>query len=131
MTDDSRKNLRERGLKIRREVLGDKYVDASLNNATEFSQPLQDLLNEFCWGGAWGRDGLSRRERSILNLGMLTALGRTHEVETHTRGALNNGLTRDEIKEVLMQAAVYAGVPAANHAFKEAGEIIAEVAKAK
>lgn len=126
MTDDSRKNLRERGLKIRREVLGDKYVDAAINNATDFSRPLQDLLNEFCWGGAWGREGLTRKERSIANLAMLTALGRTHEVETHTRGALNNGLTPEQISEVLLHTAIYCGVPAAVDSFRAASKVIAE-----
>ncbi len=126
MSDDSRKNLRERGLEIRREVLGDKYVDASLNNATAFNQPLQDLLNEYCWGAGWGREGLTRKERSLINLAMLTALGRTHEVETHTRGALNNGLTPQQIAEVLLQTAIYCGVPAAVDSFRVASKVIAE-----
>jgi len=126
MSDDSRKNLRERGLKIRREVLGDKYVDAAINNATDFNRPLQDLLNEYCWGGAWGREGLTRKERSIANLAMLTALGRTHEVETHTRGALNNGLTPAQISEVLLHTAIYCGVPAAVDSFRAASKVIAE-----
>ncbi len=126
MTDDSRKNLRERGLKIRREVLGDKYVDAALNNVTDFNRPLQELLNEFCWGAGWGREGLTRKERSMINLGMLTALGRTHEVETHTRGALNNGLTPQQIAEVFIQTAIYCGVPAAVDSFRAASKVIAE-----
>jgi 4-carboxymuconolactone decarboxylase len=126
MTDDSRKSQKERGLKIRREVLGDKYVDASLNNATEFSKPLQELLNEFCWGGPWASDGLSRKERSMIVLAMLTALGRTHEVETHTRGALNNGLTPKQISEVLIQTAIYCGVPAAVDSFRAASKVITE-----
>jgi 4-carboxymuconolactone decarboxylase len=126
MTDDSRKALREKGLKIRREVLGSKYVDNALNNATDFNRPLQDLLNEFCWGGAWGREGLTRKERSMINLAMLTALGRTHEVETHVRGALNNGLTQQQIAEVLLQTAIYCGVPAAVDSFRAATKVIAE-----
>jgi len=126
MSDDSRKNLRERGLEIRREVLGDKYVDAALNNANAFNQPLQDLLNEYCWGAGWGREGLTRKERSLINLAMLTALGRTHEVETHTRGALNNGLTPQQIAEVLLQTAIYCGVPAAVDSFRAASKVIAE-----
>ncbi|HEV7714931.1 MAG TPA: carboxymuconolactone decarboxylase family protein [Steroidobacteraceae bacterium] len=126
---DSRKELRERGLKIRREVLGDKYVDAALNNVTEFSAPLQELLNEFCWGAAWGREGLTRKERSMINLGMLTALGRTHEVETHVRGALNNGLTPQQIAEVFIQTAIYCGVPAAVDSFRAAAKVIAEHGK--
>ena len=129
MTDDSRKNQKERGLKIRREVLGDKYVDASLNNATEFSRPLQELLNEYCWGAGWGREGLTRKERSMINLAMLTALGRTHEVETHVRGALNNGLTQQQIAEVLLQTAIYCGVPAAVDSFRAANKVIAEYGK--
>jgi 4-carboxymuconolactone decarboxylase len=126
MSDDSRKALREKGLKIRREVLGSKYVDHALNNATDFNRPLQDLLNEFCWGGAWGREGLTRKERSMINLAMLTALGRTHEVETHVRGALNNGLTQQQIAEVLLQTAIYCGVPAAVDSFRAATKVIAE-----
>jgi 4-carboxymuconolactone decarboxylase len=126
MSDDSRKALREKGLKIRREVLGSKYVDNALNNATDFNRPLQDLLNEFCWGGAWGREGLTRKERSMINLAMLTALGRTHEVETHVRGALNNGLTQQQIAEVLLQTAIYCGVPAAVDSFRAATRVIAE-----
>ena len=129
MTDDSRKNQKERGLEIRRQVLGDKYVDASLNNATEFSKPLQELLNEYCWGAAWGREGLTRKERSMINLAMLTALGRTHEVETHVRGALNNGLTKEQIAEVLLQTAIYCGVPAAVDSFRAATKVIAEYGK--
>ncbi len=108
-------------------MLGDKYVDVALNNANDFNRPLQDLLNEFCWGGAWGREGLTRRERSILNLGMLTALGRTHEVATHTRGAINNGLTPAEIAEVLLQTAIYCGVPAAVDSFRAATPVITEL----
>ena len=97
MSSDSRKDARDRGLQIRREVLGDKYVDAAMNNMTDFNRPLQELLNEHCWGGPWAREGLTRKERSMINLAMLTALGRTHEVETHVRGALNNGLTHPEL----------------------------------
>lgn len=129
MPDDSRKNLRERGLETRREVLGSKYVDNAMSSVTDFNRPLQELLNEYCWGACWGRDGLSRKERSMIVLAMLTALGRTHEVETHTRGALNNGLTPEQIAEVLLQAAIYCGVPAAVDSFRAAGKIIAEHVK--
>ena len=129
MSSDSRKDLAERGLKIRREVLGDKYVDAAMNNVTDFNRPLQELLNEYCWGAAWGRDGLTRKERSMINLAMLTALGRTHEVETHVRGALNNGLTQQQIAEVLLQTAIYCGVPAAIDSFRAANKVIAEYGK--
>jgi 4-carboxymuconolactone decarboxylase len=126
MADQTRKELAEAGLRIRREVLGDKYVDKALDNATDFNQPLQELLNEYCWGACWGREGLTRKERSMINLAMLTALGRTHEVETHTRGALNNGLTEKQITEVLLQTAIYCGVPAAVDSFRVAMKIIAE-----
>lgn len=129
MNDDSRKALRERGLAIRTEVLGSKYVDAAMNNATDFNRPLQELLNEYCWGACWGRDGLTRKERSMINLAMLTALGRTHEVETHVRGALNNGLTEKQIAEVLLQTAIYCGVPAAVDSFRAATRVIAEYNK--
>jgi 4-carboxymuconolactone decarboxylase len=126
MSSDSRKDLRERGLKIRREVLGAEYVDGAMKNATDFNAPLQELLNEYCWGAGWGREGLTRKERSMINLAMLTALGRTHEVETHVRGALNNGLTRQQITEVLLQTAIYCGVPAAVDSFRAASKVIAE-----
>ncbi|GGO76346.1 4-carboxymuconolactone decarboxylase [Marinobacterium nitratireducens] len=115
-----------RGLKTRKEVLGDKYVDASLNNATDFSAPMQKLVTEYCWDSIWNRPGLSRRERSILNLGMISALNRQHELKTHVRGALNNGLTPDEITEVFLQVAIYCGVPAAIDSFRSAQQIIDE-----
>ena len=129
MGSDSRKELSERGLAIRREVLGDKYVDAAINNATDFNRPLQELLNEYCWGAGWGRETLTRKERSMINLAMLTALGRTHEVETHVRGALNNGLTQQQIAEVLLQSAIYCGVPAAVDSFRAASKVITEYGK--
>jgi 4-carboxymuconolactone decarboxylase len=126
MGGDTRKELRDFGLSIRRQVLGEKYVDNALRSATDFNQPLQDLLNEYCWGAIWGREGLTRKERSMINLAMLTALGRTHEVEIHVRGALNNGLTKKQIAEVLMQTAIYCGVPAAVDSFRVATKVIAE-----
>lgn len=126
MSDDSRKALKEKGLQIRSEVLGQKYVDAALNNKNDFNAELQDLLNEYCWGWNWSREGLSRRERSLINLGMLTALGRTHEVAIHTRGAKNNGLSNEEIAEVFLQAAIYCGVPAAVDSFRAANQVIAD-----
>jgi 4-carboxymuconolactone decarboxylase len=129
MGDQTRKELAEAGLKVRREVLGDKYVEKALGNVTDFNRPLQELLNEFCWGGAWTRPGLSKRERSLINLGMLTALGKTHEVAVHTRGALNNGLTKEEIAEVFIQAAIYCGVPAAVESFRAANPVIEEEGK--
>lgn len=128
MIDTTRKELREIGLQIRREVLGDKYVDKAMNNVTAFNQPLQDLLNEYCWGATWGRAdaALSRKERSMITLAMLTALGRTHEVATHVRGALNNGLSEKQIAEVFLQAAIYCGVPAAVDSFRAAAGVLAE-----
>jgi 4-carboxymuconolactone decarboxylase len=126
MGGDTRKELRDLGLSIRRQVLGEKYVDNALKSATDFNQPLQDLLNEYCWGAIWGREGLTRKERSMINLAMLTALGRTHEVEVHVRGALNNGLTKKQITEVLMQTAIYCGVPAAVDSFRVATKVIAD-----
>ncbi len=123
---DSRKALREQGLKTRTEVLGKKYVEAALNNVNAFNGGLQDLLNEYCWGAGWGGEGLTRRERSLLNLGMLTALGRTHEVAVHVRGAKNNGLTNEQIAAVFLQTAIYCGVPAAVDSCRAANPVIAE-----
>lgn len=126
MSDDSRKALRAKGLKIRTEVLGKQYVDAALNNVNDFNGGLQDLLNEYCWGTGWGDETLTRRERSLINLGMLTALGRTHEVAVHVRGAKNNGLSNDQIAAVFLQTAIYCGVPAAVDSFRAANPVIAE-----
>lgn len=126
MTEQTRRELSEKGLSIRREVLGAAYVDNAINNANDFNRPLQELLNEYCWGACWGREGLTRKERSMINLAMLTALGRTHEVEVHVRGALNNGLTRKQIAEVFLQTAVYCGVPAAVDSFRAATKVLAE-----
>jgi 4-carboxymuconolactone decarboxylase len=117
----------EEGLAIRREVLGDAHVDRSMAKASEFSRPMQELTIEYCWGAIWSRPGLDRRARSILNLGMLTALGRNHELRVHVRGALNNGVTRDEIREVLMQAAIYVGVPAGMESFRAAEGVFDEI----
>jgi 4-carboxymuconolactone decarboxylase len=126
MGDQTRKELAAAGLKIRREVLGDAYVDKALNSATDFNQAMQDLVNEYCWGAIWGREGLTRKERSLVNLGMLTALGRMPEVETHVRGALRNGLTEQQISEVFLQTAIYCGVPAAIDSFRAAAKVMAE-----
>lgn len=117
----------ERGLKTRREVLGDSYVDASLNKATDFSWPMQQLVTEYCWDEIWNRPGLSRRDRSILNLGMISALNRQHELRTHVRGALNNGLTKEEIAEIFLQVAIYCGVPAAIDSFRSAQQVLDEI----
>jgi 4-carboxymuconolactone decarboxylase len=118
--------LFENGLKVRREVLGAEHVDRSLAAADDFSRPLQELITEYCWGKVWNRPGLPRRTRSMLNLVMLTALNRPHELKLHIRGALNNGVTKDEIKEVFLQAAIYCGVPAAVESFRIAREVFAE-----
>lgn len=118
--------LFETGLKNRRAVLGDAYVDASLKNADPFNLPLQELVTQFCWGDVWNRPGLERKYRSMINLAMLTALNRPHELKIHVRGALINGLTKDEIQEVLLQAAIYCGVPAALDSFRVASAAISE-----
>jgi 4-carboxymuconolactone decarboxylase len=116
--------LFDKGLKIRREVLGAEYVDAAIKNADDFTRPLQELVTKYCWGEIWARPTLDRRTRSIINLAMITALNRTHEVKLHVRGAINNGVTVDEIKEVLLHASVYCGVPAGLEAFKAAHEVL-------
>ena len=121
------KELFERGLKVRREVLGAAYVDASLANADAFNLPMQELVTEYCWGEIWNRPGLDRRTRSFLNLAMLAALNRPHELKLHVRGAINNGLTKDEIAEVFLQAAIYCGVPAAIDSFRVAKEVFKEM----
>jgi len=126
MSDQTREELRKQGLAIRRKVLGDAYVDRALQSATEFSRPLQDLLNEYCWGANWGGSELTLKERSMITLAILTVLGRTHEIETHTRGALNNGLTEKQIAAVLLHAAIYGGVPAAVDGFRAASKVLAE-----
>ncbi len=117
----------ERGLENRRAVLGPDHVDRSLSTVTEFSRPIQELVTEYCWGGVWNRKGLDRKTRSLLNLAMLTALNRQHEFRVHVRGAVNNGATVDEIQEVLLQAAVYAGVPAALESFRIAEAVLKEL----
>ncbi len=115
------------GIAIRREVVGSAYVDAALANADELTWPLQELVTEYCWGTVWARPQLGRRERSLLNLAMLTALNRPHEVKVHIRGALNNGLTREEIIEVFLQAAIYCGIPAAIDSVRIAQALFKEI----
>lgn len=110
----------DEGRRVRGEVLGEEHVERSLANASEFNRPIQELVTEYCWGVIWARPGLGRRERSLVNLGMLTALNRSHELAVHVRGALRNGCTPEEIQEVLLQAAIYCGVPAAMEAFRVA-----------
>ncbi|MGV0716827.1 carboxymuconolactone decarboxylase family protein [Mycolicibacterium sp. XJ662] len=116
----------EKGARIRAEVLGADYVANATRSADDFDAPLQELVTEYCWGAVWGRDELPRKIRSMLNLAMLSVLNRPHELRTHIRGALNNGVTREEIREVFLQVAVYAGVPAAVDSFRQAREVFAE-----
>ncbi|PCR97323.1 4-carboxymuconolactone decarboxylase [Pseudomonas fluorescens] len=112
------------GVEIRRQVMGDAFVDRALGNATEFTQPLQDFVNEHAWGGVWNREVLPLKTRSLITLAALTALKCPQELKGHVRGALNNGCTVDEIREALLHCAVYAGVPAAIDAFRAAQEVI-------
>jgi 4-carboxymuconolactone decarboxylase len=119
--------LFEKGLQIRREVLGAEHVDASLSKADDFSRPLQELVTEYCWGNVWSRPGLERKTRSLINVAMLTALNRPHEVKLHLRGALNNGCSKNDIMEVLLQTAIYCGVPAAMDSLRVAKEFFQEV----
>src|ERR1700721_3905053 len=121
----------EKGLKVRKEVLGEDHVNKSIARAYEFPRPMAEWSTEFCWGALWTRPGLDRRTRSIINLAMLGALGRPHELKLHVKGALKNGLTIEEIKEVFLQVAVYCGVPSGIDAFRNAGEARKEVAEGK
>jgi 4-carboxymuconolactone decarboxylase len=120
------RELYDEGMAVRREVLGDEYVDRAMAEADDFARPLQEFVTEWCWGGIWGREGLDRRSRSLVNLGMIAALNRPHELRVHLRGALRNGCTHEEIQEVLLQAAVYCGAPAGVDAFRVAREVLAE-----
>ena len=125
--NETMNELFERGLAARREVLGAAYVDTSMKSANDFMLAFQRLTTEWCWGYAWTRPGLDRKTRSLLNLAMLTALNRAPEIKLHVRGALNNGVTIDEIKEVLLHATVYCGIPAGLDAFKAANEVLKEM----
>ena len=117
----------ETGLKIRSEVLGKEYVENSMKSADDFNKPFQEFVTEYCWGAGWGRSGLSRKERSMLNLAMIAILNRPHELKAHIKGALTNGVSRDEIREIFMQVAIYAGVPAGVDSFRIAREVFREV----
>jgi len=119
----------DRGLEIRKAVLGEDYVTRALARADDFNKPLQDLVTEYCWGAVWGREGLSRRDRSLINLAMISVLNRPHELKAHVKGALTNGLSKAEISEVLLQVAIYGGVPAAVDSFRLASEAIADAEK--
>jgi 4-carboxymuconolactone decarboxylase len=121
----------EKGLAIRKAVLGKEYVEKSLAGADDFTRPMQELVTKYCWGEVWGNGNLSRRDRSLLNLAMLSILNRPHELKLHVKGALTNGVTRDEIREVILQVAIYAGVPAGIDAQRIAKEALAEVDAAK
>ncbi len=120
-------NSYEDGMTIRRQVLGNDYVDQDTDKVTDFSRPYVELVVEYCWGRVWPRPGLDRKTRSIINVAMLTALNRPHETRIHIRGALNNGVTEEELREVLLQTAVYCGVPAAGVSFRIAEEVLAEI----
>jgi 4-carboxymuconolactone decarboxylase len=117
------------GLAVRKAVLGAEFVEKAISTADDFNRPLQQLVTEFCWGAVWTREGLSRKVRSMLNLAMLTALNRPHELKVHVQGAIRNGLTQEEIREVLLQATIYAGVPAGVDAFRVAREALAAMAE--
>jgi 4-carboxymuconolactone decarboxylase len=120
------RKLMEEGLAARRAVLGDEYVDRAMKSADAFNKPFQEIVSEYCWGLCWTDQTLSRRERSILNLGMIAALGKMHEFELHLRGALRNGLTEEEIRSVLIQIAVYCGIPVGVDCFRTAKQVMAE-----
>ena len=123
------KELFEKGLAIRKSVLGAEYVEKSIAAADDFNRPLQELVTEYCWGAVWGREQLPRKTRSMLNLAMISILNRPHELRVHIKGALVNGVTKDEIREIFMQVAIYAGVPAGVDSFRIAREVFAEIDK--
>lgn len=125
--DTTHHDTYESGLAIRKAVLGADHVERSLAQVSDFARPMQELVTEYCWGAVWSRPGLERRTRSLVNLAMLTALGRNHELAVHVRGSLTNGVTVEEIQEVLLQTAIYVGVPAALESFRVAEQVIGEV----
>jgi 4-carboxymuconolactone decarboxylase len=124
------KEVYDRGLEIRKAVLGADFVERSFKSADDFNMPMQELTTEYCWGAIWGREGLPRKTRSMLNLAMLSALNRPHEMKMHLKGALRNGVTKEEIREVLLQVAIYCGIPAGVDGFRIAREVFAEEARA-
>lgn len=117
----------EKGLAIRKSVLGKEFVEKSFASADEFNRPMQELVTEYCWGAVWGRDTLDMKTRSMLNLAMISALNRPHELKMHVKGALKNGVSKDEIREIFLQVAIYAGVPAGVDSFRIAREAFAEI----
>jgi len=121
----------DKGLSIRKQVLGAEYVEKSLSQADDFSRPMQHLVTQYCWGEVWGDTTLSHRDRSLINIAMLSLLNRPHELKLHVKGALTNGATRDEIRAVLLQVAIYGGVPAGIDATRIAREALTEVDAAK
>jgi 4-carboxymuconolactone decarboxylase len=121
--------LFEKGLGIRKSVLGPEFVEKSIAAADEFNMPMQRLVTEYCWGAVWGREELPKKTRSMLNIAMLAVLNRPHEFKLHIRGAIRNGVSKDEIREILLQVAIYAGVPAAIDSFRNAKEALAELEK--
>jgi 4-carboxymuconolactone decarboxylase len=123
------KKTHDKGLEIRKAVLGEVYVANALKNADDFNKPFQELVTEYCWGAVWGREELPRKTRSMLNLAMISILNRPHELRVHIKGALVNGVSKDEIREVFMQVAIYAGVPAGVDSFRIAREVFAEADK--
>jgi len=117
----------DKGLEVRTAVLGKDYVEASMKNVDDFNRPFQELVTEYCWGAGWGSDGLTRKTRSMLNIAMISILNRPHELKLHVKGALRNGVTKDEIREVITQVAIYAGIPCGVDAFRIAREAFKEV----
>jgi len=123
-------NLRQ-AMKVRREVLGNEYVDKALTSTTEFTKPYQEMATEYCWGTVWGRKELDRKSRSLITLAILTANGQSKELQNHVRGAINNGCTPEEIREVFIHATVYCGLPAGGIALRAATEVLDEMARPK
>jgi len=121
--------LFDKGLAVRKEVLGAEYVETSIKNADDFNRPLQELVTEYCWGAIWTREGLPRKTRSMLNLAMLAILNRQHELRGHVRGAVNNGVTREEIREIFLHVGLYAGAPVMLDSVRTAKEVLAEMEK--
>ncbi|AWL99048.1 carboxymuconolactone decarboxylase family protein [Bradyrhizobium amphicarpaeae] len=124
------KKMHDKGLEVRKAVLGEAYVNNALKNVDDFNRPFQEMLNEYCWGTVWGREELPRKTRSMLNIAMIAILNRQHEFRAHLKGALTNGVSREEIREILMQVAIYGGMPAAVDSFRIAREVFAEIDKA-
>jgi 4-carboxymuconolactone decarboxylase len=129
MEETMNDELFERGLEIRKSVLGAEFVDKAIASADDFNQPLQRLVTEYCWGAVWGREGLPKKTRSLLNIAMISSLNRNHELKMHVKGAIRNGCTKEEIREVLLQVAIYCGVPAAVDSFRVAKEALTELEK--